>query len=246
MPTNVRFTLLPIAIAQLLAGYIPPRFNLGTDIATRVTQDGIPPELPPGRFFAIWGIIFTAYFVVSLYALAKKNELVQRLSFPLMVAGLTNTVWMLAAQFIGSTLLETLILVPLVWASWTAAKEFDGMRGLGGSGIKWTSDLLTGLLSGWSVIALSISLPRLVRDLLGQGPTDMEWVSLWLVIFPLFGLTWAFRLKISQTGWYYVAICWGVLGIIVNNWTRTGYGYFGWIALIAGLWLVYRRLSAKA
>ena len=241
-----RFFLLPLALLQLLAGYVPAATGFGTDIGTRMTRDGIPPELPPGPFFAIWGIIFAAYLAFGLYALKRDNELVRRLAPPLALAGLSNVFWMLVAQTLAITLLETLILLPLIYGSWAAAWQFDTMRGMGGSVIKWVSDLLTGLLSGWAIVALSISLPRLGREFLGQGPTDSEWISLWVVVATISIGAWVYRLRISRTIWYYVAISWGVLGVIVNNWTRTGFGYFGWIALFFGGWLIYRRVTAGA
>lgn len=247
MPTGgFRKLLLPMAFVQLLAGYIPNALNFGTPIGDRVTQNGIPPELPPGPFFAIWGIIFTAYFAFGIYAWRKDDELVRRLAAPLVFAGGINTIWMLSAQFLGSTVLETLILLPLIYFAWKAAWQFDTMRGMGGSLIKWTGDLLSGLLSGWAVVALSISVPRLWRELLGQGPTDYEWYSLWSVILTAQIATSIFRRRVSRTLWYYAALGWGIAGILTNNWTRTGYGFLGWIALLFGLWIIFRRLSAGA
>lgn len=246
MTLSARHFLLPVALLQLLVGYVPRAIGLGTDIGTRATENGIPPELPPGVFFAIWGVIFTAYIAFAIYGLQKNSALTDKLSMPLVLAGLANSAWMLVAQLIGSTAVETLILLPLIWAAWLSAYRFDTMRGLGGSAIKWTADLLTGLLSGWAIVALAISLPRLAREMLGLGPTDNEWYALWTVIITVQLASMVFRRKISRTIWFYVALSWGILGIIVNNWTRTELGFLAWVALIFGIWLIGRRLIAGA
>ena len=117
---------------------------------------------------------------------------------------------------------------------------------MGGSAIKWTADLLTGLLAGWATVAMAISLPRLARESFGQGPTDVEWFSIWTVVAFVSAAAWIFRIRVSQTLWFHAALGWGLVGVIVNNWTRTGFGYFGWIAMATGLWIIYRRFSRGA
>lgn len=246
MPIPTRFLLLPVALLQLLTAYVPTALGWGEPIGTRATADGIPPELPPGLFFAIWGPIFLAYVVIAIYALAKDTELVRRLAFPLVISGLLTAIWMVSSQVIGNPLMDFVLLIPVFCATWLAAYRFDTMRGLGGSVIKWTADILTGLLAGWLTVATAISVPRAGRYLLGQGPTDSEWISLWSVIATISVATYVFKRRISRSAWYYWAAAWGLLGIIVNNWTRTGFGYFGWITLFFGIWLIQRRLTRGA
>lgn len=240
-----RYALLPIAAIQLLAAYIPMAMGFPS-IGERATEGGIPPELPLGIFFAIWGIIFLAYITFGLYALRHDTELTRRLSAPLAASGLATALWMLTQQMIGQPVLDLVLLAPLIWVSWIAAYRFDTMRGLGGSPMKWTSDVLTGLLSGWAVVAVAISVPRAGRYLLNQGATDSEWIAFWSVLGTISVFTFFYKRQISRSHWYYVAAAWGLLGILLNNWLRTGFGYFGWITLFFGLWLVYRRYSRGA
>jgi len=243
--TRSRYMLLPLAGLQLLAAYVPTALGYPS-IGEQATRDGIPPELPLGHFFAIWGIIFIAYIAFGLYALRRDTELTRRLSGPLAASGLVTAFWMPIQQIIGNPAFDLILLGPLLYTSWLAAYRFDTMRGLGGSPIKWTADVLTGLLSGWASVAVAISVPRAGRYLLGQGPTDSEWIAFWSVLAVISIATFFYKRLISRTAWYYWAASWGLLGILLNNWQRTGFGYFGWITLFFGLWLVYRRASRGA
>ncbi|MEO0881681.1 MAG: hypothetical protein AAFY34_03010 [Pseudomonadota bacterium] len=246
MTHSLRYLILPAALLQWIAGYIPRALDLGQSIGERTVADGIPPELPPGYFFSIWGVIFLAYTVFGLYALQKDNELTRRLAPPLVAVGVLNALWIVFAEFIGNPVLDFILIIPPAMAAWAAAYRFDLMRGLGGSWIKWTADVLTGLLAGWLTVATAISVPRAGRYLLNQGPTDSEWIAFWSVLAVVATGNYVFKRRISRTWWFYVAGCWGLLGIVVNNWTRTGFGYFGWIAIGFGVWLIYRRLTHGA
>lgn len=242
---NPRFALLPLAALQLASAYAPSALGYPS-IGTRATQNGIPPELPLGVFFSIWGIIFAAYIAFGIYAVRNDSELSRRLSGPLAGCGVAAAMWMPVQQIIGNPLLDLFLIAPILYASWLAAYRFDTMRGMGGSAIKWTADLLTGLFSGWATVALSISVPRAGRHALNLGPTDAEWISFWSVLATLSIATFIYKRRISATYWYYWAAAWGLLGIMLNNWLRTGFGYFGWITLFFGLWLIYRRFSTPA
>lgn len=240
-----RRLLLPIALLQPVAAYLPVAMG-APDMGERATADGIPPELPSGIFFAIWGVIYLAYIGFALYAFLRDTEISRQLSGPLIASGLIAALFMVIQQAIGAPILDLLVLIPFVWLTWLAALRFDRMRGLGGSPTKLTADILTGLLSGWAVVALAISVPRAARTALDQGPTDSEWVAFLSVLFVIGIATAAYKAKVSRTIWYYFAASWGLFGILVNNWTRTGFGYFGWITLVFGLWLVYHRLAHGA
>lgn len=240
-----RYTLLPIAALQLVAAYLPTALGYPS-IGVRAIENGIPPELPLGPFFAIWGIIFLTYIVFGFYALRNETALAQRLSYPLAVSGIVTAGWMPVQQVLGHPVIDLILLFPLIWFSWLAAFRFDQMRGLGGSPIKWTIDVLTGLLSGWACVAVAISVPRAGRYVLGQGPTDSEWIAFWSVLAVISVATYIYKRRISRSLWYYGAAGWGLLGILLNNWLRTGFGYFGWITLFFGLWLIYRRYSRGA
>jgi len=191
-------------------------------------------------------VIFIAYAAFGVYAFKRDNELTRQLAFPLAISGISTAVWMVVQQTLGAPVVDLILLLPLVWFSWLATFRFDRMRGMGGSAIKWTTDVLTGLLSGWTAVAFAISVPRAARDVLNQGVTDSEWIVLWSVLGLATFSTWVLKNWISRTSWYYAAVIWGLLGIMLNNWLRTGFGYFGWITLVFALWLVFMRLTRGA
>ena len=237
--------LLPIALLQLAAAYIPTALEYPS-IGEQATANGIPPELPLGIFFAIWGVIFVAYIGFGIHAARQNTELAKRLSGPLLACGVITALWMPIQQILGQPVIDLILLLPLLWFSWLAALRFDEMRGLGGSPIKWTTDVLTGLLSGWAVVATAISVPRAARHVLNQGPTDAEWIAFWSVLGVISIATYVYKRWISRTVWYYWAAAWGLLGILLNNAIRTDFKYFAWITLFFGAWLIFRRITRGA
>lgn len=241
-----RYALLPVAALQVLAGYLPRALGWGVPIGDRATAGGIPPELPPGPFFAIWGVIFTLYLAFAIYALRRDSTLAQSLAGPLVLVGLLNTAWMVSTQAIGHPVLDALLIAPILAATWRGAWSFDRLRDSVSGLERHLGESLTGLLAGWLTVATAISLPRAGRHVLGQGPTDSEWIAFWSVIAAVSIATWWFKNRISRSWWFYAAAGWGLTGIIVNNWTRTGFGYFGWITLAFIAWLIFRRLMQGA
>ncbi|MEL7482430.1 MAG: hypothetical protein AAGJ29_12820 [Pseudomonadota bacterium] len=237
-----RQSLILIFAAQAAAGYLPARLGWGVPIGDRATAGGIPPELPPGPFFAIWAVIFTAYLAFAIYALREDTDLSRTLTAPVTATGALNTLWMLSSQLIGNPLLDLLLIIPILVTSWWGAYRFDRMRDQAKGAPSMLADALTGLLAGWLTAATAISVPRAGRYLLNQGPTDSEWIALWSVLAVVSAGAYVFKRRISRSWWFYGAVGWGLIGVIVNNWTRTGFGYFGWIALVFGVWLVARRL----
>lgn len=237
--------LLLAAIAQWIAPLLP-LMGLGQTVGAQARDGGIPPELPPGIFFSIWSVIFTLYLAFALYAVFRPKYVHQHLGPPLLGAGIANTAWMLSAQLIGSEWLNLALLFPVVCFSWMAARRLHLMGGWDGTGHKLVAAALTGLLAGWSVVAVSISLPRVIRMMRGLDATDQVWVSLWCALVPAGLLAWAYASKVSRGLWFFVALGWGISGIIVNNWTRTGTHWLAIMATLIGLYIFWRRLAYGA
>lgn len=214
-----RLSLFPIALLQFSIPILP-QLGLGQDIGTRALKDGIPPELPPGIFFAIWGMIFLAYLVYAVKAVIRPNHLSDALALPLALAGTGNVVWMIAAQMVGSVTLNALILGPLLASAWWAAWILDRAGGFNQTVSRLVLCLLVGLLSGWLTVAVGISLPPVLRALMDFQPTDHVWLSFWTVMLPAAGLAVGFSQFVSRSLWYFVALVWGLSGIVVNTWFR--------------------------
>ncbi len=243
----MRQLLAPIAVAAFAASMAPRIFDVGARIGDRAASRGIPPELPPPPFFAIlWGVIFFIYGGFAVHAWRSDARLVRRVAPPLAAAGLGAAVWMLATQFVGDIYLDFVLLFAVLGPAWIAARRFDRDRGLGGSPLKWSVDVLTGLFAGWSSVAVAISIPILIRNIAGLGASDYEWRMLWVVVGALAGMAWIAARWVTRSPWYFAAVGWGVLGIAMNNFLRTGMGWLAWAALLSGGLIVAIRAARGA
>jgi len=243
-----RYALLPIALAQFIAPALPGLFGIGQSLgdAARGDYGGQPPEQPLGIAFSIWGVIFTAYLVFAIHALLRDDALTRRVGPPLAWAGVFNVVWMLVAQGLDVQLLNFVLLFPIIWFAWSAARAFDGLRGMGGSAMKLVTDAATGLLSGWITVAVAISTPLSIRTLTGLGATDAPWRMLIVTLAVAALAAFIFASRISRSLWYFVALGWGVFWVAANNLAVTGMTTLAIGAFFAGAAIVTLRLTRGA
>jgi Flp pilus assembly protein TadB len=57
---------------------------------------------------------------------------------------------------------------------------------------------------------------------------------------------WAFARCVSRSPWFFVSLAWGLVGILLNNWTVTG---MTWLAIVTGaltVLVLYLRLTRGA
>lgn len=245
MTHPARIALIPVALAQFAAPVLPV-MGFGENMGLRAVEGGIPPELPPGLFFSIWGPIFLSYLAFAVIANVRPNHAYDRLAAPLVFAGLGNVVWMLSAQSLALPWLDFVLLLPILAAAWLAAYRLDLMNGFDGTPRRLLACILVGLLAGWLSVAISISLPDVTRWALDRGVSDRVWQSLWLTLIPAGLLAWAFASRVSKSLWYFAALSWGLLGVILNNWDRTGTHALAIAATVVGLWILRRRLRFGA
>ena len=231
MKSYLPYALVALGIGQPLAGALAPVLGIGTPIGN-ATRDLGAPEQPLPVFFSIWSLIFGAFLAFAYYTLRKREPWMLRVGAPLALAGLANVVWMLSAQMIVSQAWDFLLLFPIAACSWIAAARFDRLRGMGGSIEKLIADAATGLLAGWILVAIGISVPLLIRSFTSYGPTDFPWQMLWATLGTVAFGAWMFARYVSRSLWFFAALAWGLLGIIANNWTVTG---MGWIAIMTGI-----------
>ena len=231
MKLRLPLLLILLGILQPLSGAMAPLFGIGTPIgdATRSMQ---APEQPLPAYFSIWSLIFGAYIAFAYTSWRHREPWMLRVGAPLALAGAANIVWMLSAQLIVKQPVDFLLLFPIAALSWIAAARFDRMRGMGGSVGKFIADAATGLLSGWILVAIGISVPLLIRSLTSYGPTDFPWQMLWISLGVVAFGSWVFARYVSRSLWFFVALAWGLMGIIANNWTVTG---MGWLAIMTGV-----------
>jgi hypothetical protein len=237
-----RIALIPIAMTQFLAPLLPI-MGFGQSIGDRATAEDIPPELPLGLFFSIWGVIFTGYLTIAVLANLRPKYRFDHLAGPLALAGLGNVIWMISAQSLGFAWLDCLLLFPILFFAWEGAYRLDRMGGFDGTGQRLLLCLTIGLLAGWLSVAVSISLPEAVRELLDRGATDRPWQSLWIALGSALVLTMIFAHYVSKNLWFFVAAGWGISGIVANNWLRTETHLLGIAASLVGLLIVAQRLK---
>lgn len=236
------YLLVAVGILQCAAPVLP-LLGLGQTVGSQATGAGIPPELPLGIFFSIWSVIFALYLVFALFALLKPSYLERHLGEPLLVAGAGNVAWMLSAQFIGNEVLNFVLLLPILVFSWESAHRLHRMGGWDGTARRLVAGSLTGLLSGWLAVALSISVPRVLRLMRGQEATDQVWVSLFAALIPAAVMAWLYSHRVSRGLWFYVALAWGLTGIVASNWLRTGTEALAIVAACVGLYIIFRRIA---
>ena len=245
MSRKIGIALLVVALAQFLAPMLPA-IGIGEPIGARGDVAVRPPELPPGPFFSIWGLIFLSYLVFALSSLRKPGYLEHRLATPLLFAGVGNVIWMISAQSLANQYVDLVLLVPILGFSWLSARRLHRMGGFDGTLARLNACLLTGLFSGWITAALSISLAATWREAAGLAPSDHVWISLWIALLCAGLLAWLFASRISASLFYFAALGWGIAGIAVNNWYLTDMHWLSAAAALFGLYIIWRRLRYGA
>lgn len=245
MSNLARLSLIPIAILQFAVPALPS-MGVGKTNAERALAEGVPPELPLGVFFSIWGIIFLGFLVTAIWANTKPDHTANKIAAPLALAGVGNIVWMLSSQMIGSVYLDFIILLPILFCIWEAAHRLDRNGSYDGTPRSILHGLTVGLFAGWLAVAVSISVPDVVREVLGRGTSDYVWQSLWMALIPATLLAWVFASRVSKNFWFFIALGWGLLGIMTNNWMRLETHALAIATFVLGFIVVGRRLRYGA
>ncbi len=236
-----RRLVLPVACLQPVAAYLPSLWGFPS-IGARAREGGIPPELPLGPFFSIWGAIFILYILFGLESWRQSTSLAHAFSRSLSLFGVMTALWMAVSQILGHPIVDFILLLPLFYLSWSMAYHLGHYEMAPANSarpyLSGVATMLIGLGAGWISVAVTISIPRAARDLTRLGPTDAEWVVFLTVLILGLGAILGFRRFISRNIWFEVAVIWGFMGIGLNNWLRTGYGYFGWIVLAFLIWQI--------
>jgi hypothetical protein len=223
--------ILLLGVLQPLTGALAPLTGIGTPIGA-ATAGIEAPEQPLPIFFSIWSVIFLAYAGFGIAGLRWPADWYARVGWPLLLAGIANVIWMLSAQLIAVQPLDFLLLAPVLAAAWIAAARAEALRPASHDLLYSVADLATGLLAGWISVAIAISVPLTIRTVTNLGPTDFPWPMFWTA-FTLAGFAaWIFTARVSRSLWFFVALGWGLVGIVFNNWQNTE---MHWIALVAGL-----------
>ncbi|MEQ9505972.1 MAG: hypothetical protein RLO80_06845 [Hyphomonas sp.] len=230
MTRALPWLILLLGVLQPLTGALAPLTGIGTPIGG-ATAGIDAPEQPLPFFFSIWSVIFLAYAGFGFAGLRWPAVWFPRVGWPLLVAGIANIVWMLSAQLIAVQPLDFLLLAPVLGAAWVAAARVETLRPSTQGHLLRIADLASGLLAGWASVAVAISVPLTIRSFTGLGPTDFPWPMFWTTFAFAALAAWIFTARISRSLWFFAALGWGLVGIVLNNWLRTE---MHWIALVAG------------
>ena len=67
-----------------------------------------------------------------------------------------------------------------------------------------------------------------------------------MALTPATILAYVFANYVSHNGWYFVALAWGLFGIVVNNWARLETHALAIAATVIGLYILLRRIRFGA
>lgn len=245
MKRALPWLILCLGILQPLSGALSPVFGIGTPIGD-ATASTDAPEQPLPAFFSIWGVIFLAYAGFGLAGILRPKVWYPKIGWPMLAAGISNVVWMLSAQLIVSQPLNFVLLAPILIAAWMAAARLQTLRGHEHGATLWLGDAASGLLSGWISVATAISVPLTIRTFTGLAPTDFPWPMFWTT-FATAGLAaYVFSTRISRSLWFFAALGWGFLGVVLNNWLRTEMHLIAIMAAIGTATIVLLRVTRPA
>lgn len=231
MRKHLPLILILLGLLQPLSGALAPVLGIGAPIGTS-TRGLALPEQPLPAFFSIWSVIFLAYLLFGIAHWRAREPWMDKVAVPLAWAGVFNVVWMLSAQLIALQPLDFLLLFPIAVAAWTAAFRMDRLRETGWSPKKALADFATAMLAGWISVAVAISIPLTLRNFTSLGATDLPWQMLWCTLVPASLAAWMFARYVSRSWWFFVALGWGVTGIVLNNWHVTE---MHWLAIASGI-----------
>jgi hypothetical protein len=231
MRSRLPLLILLLGLLQPASGALAPVLGIGAPIGN-ATRNLTLPEQPLPAFFSIWSVIFLVYILFAIACLRAREPWMDRIAVPLAWAGVFNVIWMFSAQLVAVQPLDFLLLFPIALASWMAAFRMDRLRETGWSPKKALADCVAALLAGWITVAIAISIPLTVRSLTSLGATDAPWQMLWLTLAPAGLAAWMFARYVSRSWWYFIALGWGLAGIVLNNWYVTG---MNWLAIMTGL-----------
>ena len=94
--------------------------------------------------------------------------------------------------------------------------------------------------------AVAISIPLTIRTFTGLGPTDFPWPMFWITFAFAALAAWIFTARVSQSLWFFVALGWGLVGIVLNNWLHTEMNWIAWIAGAGTATILLLRVTRRA
>lgn len=208
-----------LALAQFGAAAFSELTGLGGSISNNVTpMDMQSPEVPPGAFFAIWGVIFllSAVYAVGRPIFRKPADVALYAALWPATTGLfaLSSVWMLLAQLVG----DGWHLVIVIWAMWGLA--FRALRLATQASVSrwhgWVTQPLMGLYTGWLSVAVFLNTSSVLKPwVLQQTGLSLSVYAVALLALAVVFSAWVAK-QSKGLGWYGLAVLWAIVGIAIR------------------------------
>lgn len=201
------------AVTQCLAPALPA-LGIGQEVGARSAQDPSP-IVPPGPFFAIWGVIFAfclSYAVYQARACHHTDTLLRQIGIWTALAFAGNTLWIVVAQASGIEFATFLILLG-IWGSALATliRIVPTQRDL--SVPRQFCVLVPfSLLAGWTTAATFLSVAGLLDNWI-RLPAVPEYLALGGAALVSAGLV----TKLKANLWFTLTLTYAFVGIIMRT-----------------------------
>jgi hypothetical protein len=208
------------AVSQIATGSFAQLTGIGKSIQSQSNRFETP-VIPSGYAFAIWGLIFSAALVYSVYQLSpsqKANPLLRKIGFWTAAAFAGNTAWQLVAQLLTFNWPTVIIIIFVLYCSLKALLNFTEYRSI----YKLTNKennivgILVGSLAGWVSAATFANLSSVLNQLNITFGLSINALSLIIITTAsLFAGYIIYRFR--GNGWYTSAVVWAFVAIFLAN-----------------------------
>lgn len=204
-------TTLAMVVINLLANIVP--YNNQT---TAQISDSFPVFfVPAGYVFSIWGVIYIALLVLSVYSLTKgkENKKLDAILPAIVLSNIANSVWIFLWHFNQFTLSIFVMLVLLASLLYAYVK-FNLRSDLSESEV-WGVKLPISIYLGWISVATIANVTVTLFDLgwNGFGIGGELWAAALVVVATLLAVVMMFR---NRDIAYAAVIEWAVIGIAIK------------------------------
>lgn len=214
----MRWLILLLAIAQILAGRLHEMFGWGRSIAERsAALDTV--ITPAGYAFSIWGVIYLGCLVLAVYQALpdqRNRRDLGHLCPPLAVALLGNTLWPVYVQGFGLDVVSVLLIFTTLgfllysWHAWESAVRDEPLAN------GWTVRLPLSIFAGWVSAAAFVNLAatgKYYGFTAGYGEVGLGCVLLLLCAVVALSVC----RFLAPARLYAAAVLWALIGILASG-----------------------------
>lgn len=210
----VFLTIIGTIIINSLANVLPLNGKFTGEISDSFSVFFVP----AGYVFSIWGVIYLGLIVYGIFQLLPKNRdnsLLKKISIPLIVGNLANSVWIFFWHYdfpVASVLPMLTLLVSLIFIY---EEIFAFYKKNGSKNFFWFVKIPFSIYLGWiSVAAIAnVTVALYVLKWEGFGITPEVWGAIMIMVSGF--LTLIMNLRRNDIA-YMLVIIWALIGIAVK------------------------------